>query len=70
MQEKIDLQRLEDICSDLAVIKSPCGICCHIEDYINCPKGELGQNETYEDFEETWGYKSMNFVNVGGNKND
>lgn len=70
MQEKINLQKLKDLSLKMSVINGcPYGS-CFIEDYINCPDRELEQKETYKEFEGTWGYKSMDFVNVGGNKND
>lgn len=47
----------------MRLIDCPYGT-CYLEDYINCTKGEGGQNETYEDIETTWGYKSMDFINL------
>ena len=56
MQEKLNLQKIKDVCSKIGI--------------IHCPEREEIQNETYEDLEETWGYKSIDFVNVGGNKSE
>ncbi len=56
MQERINLQKIKEICSKMGV--------------VHCPEREEIQNETYEELEETWGYKSIDFVNVGGNKSE